>query len=401
MKNVKATGGGGCLKSKVERGRKYIIKEMRTFFLLIAVCGCVSGFGYSLPSYTVTTNYAQYTNFWLTMSNAPSTPSVGIVNIGSTLPGLIYEILTNSNPATTNWGVWTNLVASGTNITAPAIDLSSQTRFFKVQLVLPESSYIANGLVAYWKLNDEDGTAAADSSGFNHTLYLSNSPSWGPGWLVMNGSDQYGDAGTSTADISYSDMTVCAWVNKYGYSEKGIVDKSFNIAGVGSGGWGFWVQDDGHVSFYGGGDGQSCVDNGGATIVPGQWEFVAVVWHEYSPAGGYEQQADFYYNGLISASVGNSAVGTTSSIGAADVQVGNLQDDLSNGAFAFDGSMHDVAIYNRALTANEVQSNFLSTEYTTNVSVPELLYYKMTSGSANTVTPQTLRACLKTPEIPL
>jgi hypothetical protein len=40
--------------------------------------------------------------------------------------------------------------------------------------------------------------------------------------------------------------------------------------------------------------------------------------------------------------------------------------------------MHDVAIYNRALTSWEIGFNFLSSEFVTNVPVPDLLYYKMT-----------------------
>jgi hypothetical protein len=46
--------------------------------------------------------------------------------------------------------------------------------------------------------------------------------------------------------------------------------------------------------------------------------------------------------------------------------------------------MHDMAIYNRALSSNEVAVNYLSTEFVTTVPYPDLLYYKMTEyGQAN------------------
>ena len=64
----------------------------------------------------------------------------------------------------------------------------------------------------------------------------------------------------------------------------------------------------------------------------------------------------------------------------ADAQVGNLQSNLSNGLYAFDGSMREVAVYNQALTPNEIETNFLNTVLSS-VRNPDLLYYKMANGT--------------------
>jgi len=51
----------------------------------------------------------------------------------------------------------------------------------------------------------------------------------------------------------------------------------------------------------------------------------------------------------------------------------------------FNGSIHDVGIYNRALNADEVMTNYINTEFHTNVVNPDLLYLKMSEGATDTV----------------
>ena len=58
--------------------------------------------------------------------------------------------------------------------------------------------------------------------------------------------------------------------------------------------------------------------------------------------------------------------------------MGNLQNAQNTNNYPFDGSMREVGIYNRALSAAEILTNFLNTEPGTNVAKPDLLYYKMT-----------------------
>ncbi len=233
------------------------------------------------------------------------------------------------------------------------------------------SAYITNGLMVWWKCNDAGGTTAADSTGSGINLPLINSPSWGPNYLTLNGTSQYGDAGSNRlTSLDQHDKTICAWINKNSSSFKGIVDKDYVDDGVGYGGWGFWVLSNNHLDWWVEVN-QDLQDDGAASVTVGQWTFVAVVWH-YTI-----QQADFYINGVLNSSVNNGAAVEFPSK-TADLEVGNLRNNLSGGAYAFDGSMRDVGIYDRALSAAEVKSNYLGSELSTNVSVPDLLYYQMT-----------------------
>jgi hypothetical protein len=236
------------------------------------------------------------------------------------------------------------------------------------------SSYIPNGLVEWNKLNEGAGTVAADSSGNGNSLPLIGSPSWGDNYLTLNGSSQYGDAGSSQlAPLDQHDMTICAWINKTGSSQKGIVDKSFVHADGSYGGWSFQVLNNNYLFWWVGNAGYF-QDDGGAPIPLGQWTFVAVVWHYAA------RQADFYVNGVLDSSVQDGAVIPYPS-GTAPLEVGNLGNNLQGGTYAFDGSLHDVGIYNRALSRAEIETNYLSSEFAPNVNPPDLLYYEMTESA--------------------
>ncbi len=236
------------------------------------------------------------------------------------------------------------------------------------------SGYVRNGLLEWNRFNDGSGSLAADTSGNGNTLPLLGSPAWGSGFLNFNGSSQYGDAGTNQlSSLDLQDLSVGVWVNKNSSSMKAIVDKSFDVPGTGYGGWSFRVLPDNHLEWWVE-DGQEFLDNGPGTVTPGQWTFVQVVWHYAA------HEADFYINGVLNSSPINGAAIEGAS-GPADLEVANMQNNASSGAYAFDGAMHDVGMFNRALSAADVENNYLGTEPSTNVSIPDLLYYKMTESA--------------------
>jgi hypothetical protein len=108
--------------------------------------GGITNYGYTLPNYTITTNYANYTNIWLTASNNSTNT---LVTIESTLSNLTYEILTNGNLATTNWGVWQTLTASNSATTVPPLAPNSRTLFCRGRLVWETGT---NGLPDWWQM---------------------------------------------------------------------------------------------------------------------------------------------------------------------------------------------------------------------------------------------------------
>lgn len=337
-----------------------------------------------IPSYSWTSTYDKYTNFWLTIATTPTNPTVGIVTIESTLPGYYYTILTNLDLNSTNWHEWTTLQATSTNIVAPPINLTLpvyQPLFFRGKIVLPKSTYLTNGLVAYWKMNDASGTNAADSSGNGVNMPLIGSPSWGPGSLILNGINQYGDAGSNAlTSLDQHDKTICAWIYKTNLNFSGIVDKSLHY---GTAGWGFWDIGTTLAFYVSNVDGyfQDPDDNG---VPLNQWEFVTVV-------SKFTNGVLFYTNGVLCTNFPRTAAEEPS--GTAHLQLGNLQIDHPTPSFWFGGYIRDLAAYNRALSYGEIGANFVNSQYpfSTNIAYPDLLYYKMldygpSTASTNTFT---------------
>ena len=297
-------------------------------------------------------------------------------------PALVLQETGSLTPPVV-WSPSTRPINSNSSSFSVALSTASGARFFRLasENGSPGFSgqYITNGLVAFWKLNDGIGSTALDASGNGFGLSLLDSPIWGANSLNLDGSTQYGNAGTNfAANLDQQDKTICAWVKKIASSQKGIVDKSYNNPGVSYGGWGFWVLTNQQLMWITT-DIAPIYDTGAAGVELGQWTFVSVVWHFSS------QTADFYINGVLDSAAANGAAVEFPS-GTAELLVGSLRNNASNGAFAFDGALRDVAIYNRALSATEIETNYLGTELSTNVAYPDLLYYKMTE-SANSNPP--------------
>ncbi|MDR3456887.1 MAG: LamG domain-containing protein [Verrucomicrobiae bacterium] len=265
-------------------------------------------------------------------------------------------------------------ISSNNGTLSVSVAATNVSRFFRLAGVPAPAvtgSYLSNGLVAYWKLNDGAGTVAPDFTGNGNTLSLAGFPTWGSNYLTLDGSTQYGDAGSNALRaLDQHDKTICAWIKKNGNSQKGIVDKSFNTPGVANGGWGFWIQNNGKLMWTVQ-DGLEFYDAGFVSVNTNIWTFVTVVWR-YS-AGS----AEFYIDGLLN-SIANNGAPVERSSDMADLQVGDLRNHSSGGTYAFDGSLRQVGIYNRALTVAEIRTNFLATEFTTNVTYPSILYYKLT-----------------------
>ena len=277
---------------------------------------------------------------------------------GTNLPGATNDFYSITNFEATNVGSYIVVVTNFSgNITSATATLTTP---------ITNGGYITNGLVAYWKLNDGGGaTTAQDFSGNGITLPLSNSPSWITNdcngvYLTLNGTNQYGDAGSNAlTNLDNHDMTICAWINISNTNAQGIVDKSYYY-----GGWSFFVYN--NQLYWSLESGGSFADTGAGIVPLGQWIFVTAAW-------GYSaHKVSFYINGLLNSDPNNGGVSENPS-GPAHLEVGNISTNDPLG-----GSMHDVAIYNRVLSAEEVASNYLITELATTVPVPDLLYYKMT-----------------------
>ena len=79
------------------------------------------------------TNYAEYTNFSLSINNRGLIASVTLEN---TLSNLTYLILTNSDLTASNgWGIWQELLATNNVTPAPSWNIGAHSVFFRSALL--------------------------------------------------------------------------------------------------------------------------------------------------------------------------------------------------------------------------------------------------------------------------
>jgi len=201
-------------------------------------------------------------------------------------------------------------------------------------------------LVAHWKLDEGAGSVAADSSGYGNDGVLVDNPVWidaahGKG-LRFDGTDDYVNCGDILNDVTVP-FTVAAWV----YRETGHA-KAIVRSDDGSGHYGFWMQAGSNNLLeisYGDGTGSGGEDRrtkkSGLEIPGGHWVHVAAVVRSATDMSIYFDGAD----------VG----GTYSGSGGAMVHSSSPLAIGKGGAEFFTGRTDDVRIYNRDLTAVEVE----------------------------------------------
>ncbi len=216
-----------------------------------------------------------------------------------------------------------------------------------VAMANPVNVPTTNGLVAYWKFDDGSGTNAIDSSGNGYTGALVGSPPWTAGYysgaLTFDGSSQYVATGFNQ---TLGDFTVCAWFNSGSDAASSrIVDKSSS--------GGFWL---GHEAFgaankWGGGVEESGSPDGiFVTLTDG-------AWHQLCSVRQGTTHTIYGDGGAVSAS-------NTVSAAALDTSLINIGGG-SSGSNLLTGSVDDVRVYSRALSAAEI-----STLYNYHISPP-------------------------------
>jgi hypothetical protein len=203
-------------------------------------------------------------------------------------------------------------------------------------LVLPAAAAPppTSGLVAYWALNETVGaTTAADSSGAGKTGTLSGAnglPVFGPGLLAGGLAFDGVDDKVSFADITVgTSFSFTAWVRPAAIAPGGALERTI-LAQLGwTTGLAYYVEPR-LVDFYF--SGASHFSTQALTAL--SWQHIAVV----STAGA----VTFYLNTVPN--------GTASGFpGATFNRIGGVGSDV------FEGAFDDIRLYDRALTAAEIQ----------------------------------------------
>ncbi len=213
------------------------------------------------------------------------------------------------------------------------------------------------GLVGYWAMNDGRGSLAGDSSGKGNNGTFNGNLTWVAG--KRNGAINFNGASYITASsISLPRFTVSAWIKPNG--------NQVGAAGVISDMYPGYVNytlafDGGTTNIFGGTYNAGWYQTPRATLTSGQWAHVLTEFD-----GTY---ISLYINGAY---VGQTAAPITPQSSGTQLRIGRRWD----WADYFNGIIDEVRIYNRALSASEINGLYTLGAQTLNVGQND----KLTNG---------------------
>jgi hypothetical protein len=258
---------------------------------------------------------------------------------------------TNSAVATiTVSGLATGVSAGSTTIQAASGSITTSTGLTVTAI---------SGLVGNWTFDEGMGTTAADSSGNAHTATLVNGVTWITGKIggaiSANGVNQY--VSIPAIDLSTTNaVTVSLWANRT-YSTAGghaLFEDSSNFNSS-STGFGLFPDDSSCRSIMAGVHGDAGYSiNCYSQPSSGAWHHLAVVYDK-SQAGNSE--VTLYIDGLLQAPTQNLyTANNTNNFGSNPLYLFSRSGTQEFNA----GLIDDLRLYNRALSASEIQQVYQS-----------------------------------------
>ncbi len=259
-----------------------------------------------------------------------------------------------------------NTTVASTSIASTATSTAASTsQSTSVSTSISTTTSIPQGLSAYWKFDEGSGTTASDASGNSNAAILVNSPSWDAGKtggaLKFNGVNQY--ISTSYYGIAgQNPRTFVAWVKVNGTCFRPICD-ILTYGGEAPGARIEWTVEGNGVGIrtY-----ASFAVYSTGNVSDGNWHLLALVLPENSAP----INAQIYQDGQILTTVSASQFITSpiNTIAINPVNIGRMYagalvvgNPAPNGANYFNGTIDDLRIYNRTLTANEIMAIYNGT----------------------------------------
>jgi hypothetical protein len=226
----------------------------------------------------------------------------------------------------------------------------------KVNAAESQGDALEKGIVGYWKLDDGSGTSAADASGNANTGTLTNGPTWTTGNIggatLFDGTNDYIVTPASAAlDMSGKSFTASMWFKtSTTQTDKNLMEHSIwgandtyqlTLSGPNSlrFSWpSYWTQ-------Y-----STTPDITGVTYADNQWHHVVGIFDNASKI------ATTYFDGVLKTTQSGITAGPLSGTNA--LYIGDRGAGASN---FFTGSLDEIRIYNRNLSADEVAKLYRTT----------------------------------------
>jgi hypothetical protein len=219
-----------------------------------------------------------------------------------------------------------------------------------INVTVSNTGTMPSGLAAAYPFDETTGTTAADASGHSLTGTLTNGPTWSSGKhggaVNLDGLDDYVNLGDPTELRITGSATISAWINSsaFPWDDAAIVSK------YGSNGFQLDTTIDRGPRTIGfkltNSSGGDMFRYGATALQLNTWYHVAGV---YNAAAG---TLDVYLDGQLDNGALVGTVTTSQENSTQNVHIGRRP---GNSGFEFAGRIDDVRIYNRALTAGEIQ----------------------------------------------
>jgi hypothetical protein len=201
------------------------------------------------------------------------------------------------------------------------------------------------GLVGWWRFDEGTGTTAGDSSGNgnNGTIYGATYTAGKYGQaLSFDGTSSYVAVPDSSSLQITGAITLMAWVKTNDLNKQAVITKS--------GGYLLYVGTGGDGAVYGYLYGTTSGWLGGSTdVADGLWHLIALTYDPNAGANNFK----LYVDGALNAqyTVTGSISPSTNRIGIGD------RPDVGYRDF-FSGTIDEARVYNRVLSASEIQADF-------------------------------------------
>lgn len=214
------------------------------------------------------------------------------------------------------------------------------------------SSAPTEGLVGWWKFDENTGNSAADSSGHGNTgTWQGSVPYWTSGKINSGGNFNGADNYISVADIVYgSSFSVGAWIKTSSVSQDGNIDNIVNEVGSSTNeGYQCSVSGEsgkaGKIRLYISDNINSVNTYSAIRVDDGNWHHVVCIKDNNT--------AKIYIDGNTPDTGNVGSVSGITDVTTSGTRIGALRE--GSGQF-FIGQIDDVRIYNRVLSETEIKA---------------------------------------------
>jgi glucose/arabinose dehydrogenase len=279
--------------------------------------------------------------------SAIATDDIGVAGVQFSLDGNNVGVEDTTAPYSVTWD--TTTVSNGPHaLTARARDVAGNKT-----TAAAASVTVSNSPVAAYAFDAGSGTTAVDASGHSITGTLKNGPVWTTGRygsaLNFDGVNDYVDLGNPTSLKLTGSMTLSAWISSAAFpaDDAAVISKRTSS----NSGYQLDTTIDNGPRTIGfkltGSGGNDMIRYGATAMQAGAWYHVAGVYDATN------KTMHVYLNGVLNDGTLSGTVTSSQKNSAANVNIGQR----AGGGFSVNGKIDEVRIYNRALTAAEIQTD--------------------------------------------